>query len=176
MFGVDFKVRDEELFKALRSLPVDVERRVLGAALKKAGKPIEQGAAQNVSGTSKTIAGAMTTQMRTYKKAVMVLRVGPGSGRQYWTLKRQLNPFTGQISIKFHKPEFTSHLVELGTQKHQIRLPGRKVTVMHPGTPAKPFLNPALEQHDELAIAIFQNTAWKAIERHARRVAKAGGG
>lgn len=162
----------EELKAVLKRLPPQVEQRVLSASLKYAAAPLVNDAKRKAGQVSRTIAGAITTQTKKVR-GVRMLRVGPSAGdRGAWKLKRVVNPFTGAISVRFHKPENTAHLVELGTKAHQIRLPHLKITVKHPGTKAHPYMGPALEGNRAVVLGRFQYDAWRRIERIARRAAR----
>lgn len=176
MFGSRVTITgDTELIAALQSLPEKVERRVLRAGLQHAAKPIVVEAKRRATRESPTIANAMTLQAKRFRGTI-VLYIGPSAGdRGAWRLKRQVNPLTGEVSVRFHKPEFTAHLVELGTEAHKVRIPGLKMTIRHPGAKATPYLVPALTAEEDDAIGRFRRYVLSRVEQYAQRAAKGKG-
>lgn len=162
---------DKELVKALEALDRKARTRITRAALRKAGEPVVAKAALNVADVSETIADSIGTEAKSFNKgAFHVLKVGPVSDSGAWRTKRVANPFTGDKGARIHKPHKTAHLVEGGTKPHTIQL--GKLTIRHPGTEARPFLEPARRAMQAAVERVYVREAWKGIEREAKRAAR----
>lgn len=164
---------DKALMKALNELGPKTAARVSGMALRKAALPIVAMAKANVQSTSPTVAASIGLKARSkYKGAFRMVRIGPLVDTAFSTVKRRVNPFTGEERNQIHNPWKTAHLIEGGTKAHQIRLPHLNITVNHPGAKARPFLQPALDDGSELAVTVYAREMDKAIQRAAKRAAK----
>ena len=167
----------QEITAAFKALELKVRKRIMVAALKKAGDPIAKAAMANVRPMSPTIAASIGIQMKSYRRgSFQSLKIGPTTDSLTWKTKTVESPFTGKMLRVIHKPSKTAHLVEGGTKPHVITFKnGRKLR--HPGTSPRPWLRPARDEHAALAETTFISTAWKLIEneakRHARKSARA---
>lgn len=161
----------QQLIKAFAKMDDQVRRRILRYSLRRASEPIVNAAHNNVRGISETIAESISAQAKSYRKgAFIVLKIGPSTAPQFWRSRRIANPFTGDLGSRLHKPGNTAHLVELGTKPHTIKV--GKVRIKHPGTQAQPYLEPARQKEGPRMGRLFEQFAWKAIERQAKQEAR----
>jgi len=167
MSGAALVFGDKELIKQLEKLEEKAGKKILNKAVGKAVRPIIQTARAKVRPISKTVAKSLGIKRVRYNKgAVQVALVAIRTAANVASTKTVTNPITGATSTRKHIPYHTAHLIEGGTRPHQTHLPGRKVTVQHPGTPAQPFLKPALEQNRQKAMATYAQVVREEIRKH----------
>lgn len=166
----------KELKSAFKELDMAVRKRIMRAALKKAGDPIAREAEQNVKPLSPTIAGSIGVQMKSYRAgSFQALKIGPTTDPLTFRTRERYSVVAGKYLKVVHKPFKTAHLVEGGTKPHRIpfKKGSRKGRVWnHPGVAARPWLKPARDEHEELAKQVFFSTSWSLIEREAKRLAR----
>ena len=164
---------ENALMDTLQALDEKVRRRIMRRALNLAAEPLKASASRRVVSVSPTVAGAMGATVRQYKQGrILTMRVGPRSDQGAWSVKTVKNPFTGLLEGRIHKPGNTAHLIEGGTKAHSIRLPGRNITIKHPGTAPAPFLKPAHRVTGPKVQKTFIEVAWAGIRREAQRKKK----
>jgi HK97 gp10 family phage protein len=79
------------------------------------------------------------------------------------------------------KGRFYVHLVEFGSAPHTIKSKNKRVlsngtevfgkVVKHPGTAAKPFMRPALDENADAIIKHFSKNIGRGVEREAKKLA-----
>lgn len=153
----------EGVMKTFRELPETVQRKIMRPVINKASTPVVKSAKQRVKPMSKTIAKSMTKKVRSYSRTNSVLvAIGPDS------------KYVGEDG---HKPSKTAHLIEGGTKPHIIKTAGwhgkgaAQYQVKHPGTPARPFLKPALETNRAQGMNIFQSELKRRLPIEAQKYA-----
>ena len=162
---------DEELAGRLEALD-KAGTRITRNALKVAVQPVIDEAKDRARQISPTIADAIIHTHRVYQKGTFhYLRIGPMKDDSGKTVKAKFNPITGRVKARWHNPAKTGHLVEQGTQKHNVRLFGR-IRIEHPGAKAHPYLGPAIESKGGEAQDIFFAEAWQGIRRELAKRAK----
>lgn len=135
----DTKIRGlAELDKVLSDLPVKMEANILRGALRAGAMVIQQAAQANVP----TRTGRLRDTIRA--SAGIDKRVGRVTARVR----------AGGRKTKRSEGAFYAHMVEFGTQPHDIKPRGRKSMVVagllreivhHPGAAARPFMRPAMD-------------------------------
>lgn len=134
----------DELLRRLKQLPSKLHRNILRGALRAGAKKIKEDAERRVPVDTGFL-----------KKTI---RIRGGSNRMLLS-----STVTAQV-VAGSSPTmdaFYAHMVEGGTQPHLIEAYKRPLffggryanSVMHPGTPPRPFMRPALEQNASEALA-----------------------
>jgi len=165
--GRDFVFGDEELIKEFERLEKKTGKRILKKGMAKAVRPVIQTARAKVRPISKTVAKALGIKRKSYQRgAIEIAAVGVRTDAKVTGVKTVINPVTGKTSIRKHVPYHTAHLIEGGTAPHVTHLPGRKVQVQHPGSPAQPFMEPALEQNETKAISTYAQVVREELRKH----------
>lgn len=161
MTGVD------ALDDALSQLSKRMGTAVVRAALKKAAQPIVDAAKDLVPVRTGRLRESLTVSER------LTRRQRKGS-------KRMPGSVTVYIGGAWPKGAH-AHLVEFGTAPHLITvdlkdaLAGADVygrTVLHPGTPARPFLRPAWDANKAQALENLGKELWAELEKARARLAK----
>lgn len=162
----------KELIKALKKIDDKATSRVTRNALRASAKPMVKEAKSRAKKTSKTVAKSIGVTVKSYQKGtVFSLKMGPRTDDKFTTTKTVKNPFTGEREAREHVPTKTAHLIEGGTNPHQIRLPHLNITIQHPGTDPEPFMEPAFQNNATNAEAAFTKKAWSAIEKESKKAA-----
>jgi len=164
-----------ELRAALAELGDGIERRVLSRASKKAAAQclaVAKWLAPRGGGGKENSAGSKIGHMA---DSLKVVETKTKAGE----IKQEIGSYTHSGLL---------HLVEFGTAPHDIQIPvgrggrgfgnsGRLVqayrTVKHPGSPAKPFLRPAIDNGGESAVAVFADEIEKGLKREATKASRA---
>lgn len=165
MADLEIKVEGlKELEKTLSDLPLDLQNEGLSPSLRAALEVIEEEAEANVPRDT----GKLASTIRT------VVKVDAGVGG------------LAEGAVVVGSP--VGHLVEFGTQPHEITIDdekddkkvladpvsrevfGRKV--QHPGTPARPFLRPALDTRAQDALFAFRDKLRELLPGLVRKAAK----
>lgn len=145
----------QEIERILKQMPIKYERRIAKNALRAAARVIRNEAKRRVpvdTGNLKKSISVVTLPGRIPAVAVTNKR-GKGEKNDGWY----------------------AHLVEFGTKPHSTAKGGRKAGLsaldarVHPGTPARPFLRPALDNKSAEAIQIIADATGKALARLARK-------
>ena len=136
---LDVKIKGlEQLQQALDDLPTKMEANILRAALRAGAVVIQQAAQSNVP----TRTGRLRDTIRA--SAGIDKRVGRVTARVR----------AGGRKTKRSEGAFYAHMVEFGTQPHDIKPRSRKSMVVagllreivhHPGAAARPFMRPAMD-------------------------------
>jgi HK97 gp10 family phage protein len=134
------------------------------------------------------LAESIGSKNKTYKRkkaGTIVVVVGPRTGfeKGVWVD----NTLTGTRDLVMADPVKYAHLVEFGTQPHRISQgsvlartfkSGRKQKAvdnggaMHPGTPPRPFMRPALESNAKYVVGKLSKEIGAGLERELARLAK----
>ena len=136
---------------ALRSLARDVSGPELVAALLEGADPILDAAIRNVPRRTGKLASTLEKRVKETRKA--------------------------KASVTVESASPVAHLVELGTRPHVIKpkakkaLAGGSLTgpvgrVQHPGTSGKPYLRPAFDANEEVALKRVGVSLVRAIKKH----------
>lgn len=146
-----------EIDKALRELPVKYERQTMMNSLRAAGRIIRDEAKRRVP-----------VRTGNLKKSIAV--VTGKRGRVYVTNKQG----KGQKNDGWY-----AHLIEFGTKPHNTAKGGGTTLgqwageqgggIPHPGSPAQPFMRPALDSKAGEAIKAIADAAAKHIAKMARK-------
>ena len=148
-----------ELIWKLSSLEGKVAKKILGKANSKAIRPVITAAKRGARQTSNTLAKGIGLRHARYKAGqIHTVVVGVRNLASVASIKPKTHFLTGGWSMRKHDPRHTAHLVERGTAPHMIPIPKLKVTVRHPGTKAKPFLEPALVENVNAVIRKHKDT------------------
>ncbi len=118
----------EALQRKLQELPRRVRSRVTRKAVMTGSTIVLQAARRSVARRSGLLAKSLGRKGKTTKQGFYV-KIGSRRG------------FQVDRNGKVYNPTRIAHLVEKGTQPHQI------VSRRHPGARRQPFLNPALDQN-----------------------------
>lgn len=180
-----------ELYKALRDIDAKVARKVLKKAIGEAIKPVVKTAMELVPVETETLKKSLGKKIASYKSGLIVTGI---AGPRYDKTPKKGKPakpkkfaktFTRGGKQVTRIPTFYAHLVEKGTRPHALgkgsriaRLTKRKVNVnqhgnMHPGSPAEPFMAPALEKNKgtvSLTIMKFMKAAIDAANKSGKGV------
>ena len=157
-----FITGDKELLRKLKTLDEKVERRALKKANAKAIRPVVRAAKAGVRPVSKTVAKGIGIRHKRYARTkTHVVVVGVRNQASVAVERQHTNPFTGETSMRKHDPRHTAHLIEGGTKPHTITI--GKFSVRHPGTTAKPFLEPALERNETQVVAVHRSVLRQEI-------------
>lgn len=149
---------DRELIKKLNKLERRVQTRSIKRASSKAIRPVVQDAKAGARGESKAVAKGIGVRHKMYKKDNnLVSVVGVRNVASVATTRQQLNPFTGETETLPHDPRHIVHLIEGGTKPHMIQV-YKNLKVRHPGTKAKPFLEPAMTKNETRIAQIYRET------------------
>lgn len=169
MADLEIKVSGlKELERTLSQLPLDLQKKALGPSLRAGAQLILEQAQADVPRDNGELAGSL--EIRTH--------VDPGIGG------------VAEAAVIVRSPK--GHLIEFGTQPHEITVESKKVLadpverrifgrkVRHPGTPARPFLRPALDTRAQDALFAMRDKLRELlpglVRRAAQRLAGGGGG
>jgi HK97 gp10 family phage protein len=152
----------EDLAAALRDFPVKFEARVMASALREGAKEIERRAKEEVPERT-------------------------GKLRDSIKIRRRTNKRTGYINLLVTAGDrkkggaWYAHLVEFGTQAHEIR-PKRakslfvagllRQVVNHPGSKPSGFMRRAFDEGNATALVLVTDRVRKGIDRLTKRRAK----
>lgn len=157
-----------ELKRALEGLDKKMRTKMLNKAMSKAVRPVIQEARAKVRPISKTISKSLGIKRKRYQRgSVQVAVIGPRVKDNLISKKTVAHPLTGERVTRQHWPWNTTHLVELGTKAHVITLKKSGRKIQHPGTTAKPFLAPALEENQRKVVTIYGEVLGVEIEKYA---------
>lgn len=152
---------DLEVVNLLRELPLKVERKGVRAAVTAMTTPIARAAKAKAprvyTGLLKKAIGKKTKAGRSKGSAVGLV----GARRSV----------EGAYKGKRWVPANYIHLVELGTKPHGIPTKDGG-TVQHPGSPAKPFLEPAYEEQKSAAERAGAEKLKQVVEAEAKKLGK----
>lgn len=170
--AVLFTVRGaDELSRRLRDLGPKLNERYVKRIMRSAGQEVVRAAKANVtaidSGLLRESLGLVVRVNRRTGRVLVV--VGPRGDAQFTMVDSR----TGKL-VK--RPTKYAHLVEFGTQPHQIirrgisKRTGRPwvQVIQHPGTPARPFMRPAFDVARGSVQARIQRDIEKGLQRIAR--------
>ncbi len=174
-FEIDIRGFDETR-RLLKLLPLQIERRIVDGAAKMAMKPMLETARSFVVANGSDHTGALRESLslrsRKLRDGTRSTRMGP-NGKHYATRKNS----SGKL-VK-HRPGAIAHLVERGTKAHKItpkkgklRLRGGGFVtgaITHPGTRARPFMEPAFDLHKSRAFRVYGTELFKRAERWIAR-------
>lgn len=179
-YGMKFEIDIrgfEETRLLLKKLPLQIERRIVDGAAKMAMKPMLETARSFVvaNGSDRTGQLRESLSLRSRK-----LRDGTRSTRMGPNLKRYATRKNSSGKAVKYRPASIAHLVERGTAAHKIESKtGKKLRlrgggfvnggVMHPGTRARPFMEPAFELHKRRALRVYGQELFKRAERWIAR-------
>lgn len=151
-----------ELAAALREFPVKFEVQVMGAALREGAKEIETRAKQHVPVRTGKLRDSIKIRRRTAKaRGFINLQVVAGDRKKGGA--------------------FYAHMVEFGTQPHEIRPKNAKSlfvsgllrqVVQHPGAKPSAFMRRSFDEGNQPALVRVTDRVAKGIERLAKRRAK----
>lgn len=135
-----------ETARAIRRV-AQYPKQIVGKASRKALTPMLQAAKANLKAN------------RSYKRGVLyrsmkIRKLKSTTAMSEWVI----SPTGRGVGI--------AHLVELGTRPHWQPIRNQ----MHPGAQAKPFLEPAYQQHDDTAIRIMAQELGQGLIVYARSV------
>jgi HK97 gp10 family phage protein len=158
-----------QLRAELRRLGASLSGLIMGKALRAAGEPIRDRAAE----LAPTRADPMESS-QTYR-TIASLRgsnAQPRGGRLKKSMTISPDPDQpNTVRVGPDKKAFYAHMVELGTAPHatgggsSLRWKGKPQTGrMHPGARAKPFLRPAFDEKEEEATERFAQVMREEIE------------
>lgn len=160
---------DKELLKALNNMKWSAARKAIQKANSKASRPIVSAAKSNVRRESNTVAKAVGVRHKAYpKNGNVVSVVGVRNDSSLTQERPAINIFNGAWFYRKHDPRKTAHLIEGGTKPHQIVVFGR-IKISHPGTPPRPWLEPALERNQTKVLAIHGEILAQELGKAARR-------
>jgi HK97 gp10 family phage protein len=148
---------DKELIAALESLgSPKTTKRVLRAAVRQAAKPVLQQVRTNLRGDSPrrrtgALLRSMATKVRDYQSGAVVAIVGP---RSDFVIQRYIDGAVRRI-----RPAKYAHLVEFGTQPHNIR------AGLHPGARPTGFMRRAWFTTRDTAFKVMAREVWAGIAR-----------
>lgn len=163
---------DHQLLMKLERLKKSAQNKIIRKGNSKAIRPVIQAAKAGVRKTSRTISKSIGVKHKFYKQnGVAVAIAGPRRAASTEAERPHVHFITGGWRYRKHVPANTAHLVERGTKPHQytIKIGKSKIAIRHPGTKAKPFMEPALERQKHLAVQIFHQVARQEIMRIAVR-------
>jgi HK97 gp10 family phage protein len=174
-FGVDIQMtidkaairRAEHAFKVLAPR---VFNRVVNRAASKAMTPVLRAAKRLVPVDDKFLKKSLGRKVKSYKRSGnVVVLIGPRKG------------FKDEKSGR--NPANYAHLVEKGTAPHVIRPESRRAlkirgpdgdkfvgAVIHPGTPPRPFLRPALDGNKSAVVQIYKHELGIGLEREVAKL------
>ncbi len=164
----------KELAKALAKLGQRVEKKLLKRAVVKGARPIARAAKVKVVKVSGMLGKSIGVKSIFYPStgtavAVIGARVTT-QGR-----KRKTVGWAKKFGDTKQKPANYAHLVEFGTKPHWIPTTLIDGTIvrrphLHPGTPAKPFMRPAYDQHWRGALNIFGTQLRRDIAKEVSKL------
>lgn len=135
---------DKDLLKKFANVQRRVQTKAIDKANSKAIRPVVTAAKRGARASSNTIAKGIGMRKKRYQKgAIQVAVAGVRNLASVASDRPKVHFVTGGWSYRRHDPRHTAHLVEKGTKPHAIVIPRFKMVVRHPGTKAKPFLEPA---------------------------------
>lgn len=171
-----------ELEKVLKQLPDRLARNVTFNGLRAGGRVIASAAKANLRSNGSVDTGALAEAIKVEtrkrsRKGSAVVAVGIENKASQRSRKG------ADKSMKVNPSKY-AHLVEFGTEPHVIQPKKRKrlafqgndglvVTsaIQHPGTVAKPFMRPAVDQYGKTAASKITETMARGVEREARALA-----
>lgn len=150
----------EAIERAFKILPSRIQKRVLRAAIAAAASPVNKAAKGFAPVETRALKRSIGIKVKTYKSGAIVAVVGVRRGDKYQSFDKQ-----GRLRI----PAFYQHLVHGGTKPHPLnkgvtlrdiaRGKARKVTRMHPGAKANPFLEKAWNASKAQSMAAVERVA-----------------
>lgn len=156
-----------ELERALIKLADKVQRKIIKKAIRKPARSIVKMAKTLVPRESGLLAASLGTKIKQFKRSGTIVGI-MGPRTKFKAPKKVVARLGG--SFEKRKPANYAHLIELGTKPHiQPTFMGGG---MHPGSPAKPFLGPAMDAHKSKAFKMMGDELRKGIEAEARKAAK----
>ena len=161
-----FVTGDKELDRMMIKLGKKIGDKAMSKAIGKAVRPIIQTAKANVRPYSTTVSKSVGVKRKKLRRVINVAIIGPRYGESVASTKTQINPITGEETTRTHKPWLTGHLIEGGTKAHDIHLPGRNLTIKHPGTTARPWMEPAFKEKSDASRAIYAKVLREEIAKH----------
>jgi HK97 gp10 family phage protein len=170
----------QPVLRALAALPNAVANKVLRVALEKVSKPVLEDAKAKASKSKDTgaLRASLSRRAKTYRRTgTSIVVVGP---RTKWEKSRKkgsegIEKLAGWARGFGDKPDVPTkyaHLVEFGTAPHYQP----KLRRQHPGTKAKPFMEPAWRQNKDRVNAALRAEILAGIEREAKKLAAKSGG
>jgi HK97 gp10 family phage protein len=179
----------KELQALLSNLPAITEKKVVGVALERAARPIEQAARRLAAKDTGALRASITHTLRQYPKKTVVI-IGPDRG--YYEGGKRAGK--GQARSGMDRPANYAHLVEFGfnTRNSAANATARKFvphtakeiaaanaagralpaagrrTIDH--VPARPFLRPAVMQGEAAAAREFEVGMTKGLEREIKKL------
>lgn len=159
---------EKELIKKLVSLENKTRRKFLRKANGKAIRPVVQSAKANVRRESSTVSKSIGVRHKSYKRgATQASIVGPRNVDSVVKERPHVNPFTGKVGVRKHDPRHTAHLIEGGTKPHTIKI-FKNLTVRHPGTSPRPFLEPAMKKNENKVVTLHAQVLRELILMEVR--------
>ena len=147
--ATDLKVKGlNELNSFLGSLPTKIAANIMRGALRAGAKPIKEAAVANAPTGEPSETGKRRYKL--YNGALRdSIRISGRIDRRNGVIKARI--IAGGKSKKTGANVFYAHMVEYGTRRHSTKKGGRG-DQNHPGTIARPFLRPALDDKASEAI------------------------
>lgn len=159
-----------DLEKALRALPMNIQRRVTKKAMPKATRVMVVAAKLNLRAAKLEGTGALIksidSKVKRYRSGNIVGIIGPSAEPG-----RQRKSETGDN----RKPSKYAHLIEFGTKPHYMASAAFAGIVVkafqHPGTKGVRFLTRAFDSHKGKTLQIFKTELTKYVKASAKRLA-----
>lgn len=154
-----FDIKGADLIEAaLKELPIKYERRVAKSAIRAAGRVIANEAKRRVPVRTGTLKKSIRVVAGKSKRPTVFVTTSKGKGAKH--------------------DGWYAHLIEFGTRPHNVAKGGGTKLgqwageqgggIPHPGSPAQPFLRPALDSKADEAIQIVAVATAKALGRLAK--------
>lgn len=152
----------EPLLKQLGKLKRNYRRNALRNSVRAATKPIVQAAKAGVPVEHGFLKKALKVKIRVFNQGGTVAAIIGAERKKIAVTKGD--------QTKYINPARYIHLVEKGTKPHEIsvphwRNPEKKITLLHPGSPPRPFLRRAYENNRELAKSIMRQRLDEEIKK-----------
>jgi HK97 gp10 family phage protein len=153
-FGIAINQGDFNVIQAmLKQLPDDALNKATPRAVRKGMEPVLRSAQRRVPVETGQLFQSLALKFKKYKRSQSYLgMLGP--------LRNFKDEETGR------NPANYAHLVELGTAPHKMG------DGLHPGTPPRPFLRPALDTKRSEALAIMTKELRSGLQRALKRLAR----
>lgn len=170
-----FKIEgDRQLLRALDKLGKNVAKKVLGKAVRAAGKPVLKAAKSKVPRRTGSLSRALMTKVKRYKNGNIVAVIGPRKGQKSYKATKRKEART--------EDAFYGHMVEEGVQPHDIFPRSKRGAliidgyiygrVRHPGMRGSHFLERSFNNRQTTAKRAFMVKAWREIEIEAAKASK----
>lgn len=162
----------EDLVKQLRDeLPRRMQSKILKKAIGDGSKVILKAARQKVpKGETGLLKKSLGRRIKVYRLSGKVIAmVGPRTGFKKTKAGRVRTKLGEEFSSAQVDPSKYAHLVEKGTKPHAIKItngPFKGRTIQHPGSPAQPFLRPALDNNIARVREIFATVIKEGLEKN----------